>query len=275
MSLRVLTLSDLHFGLKSWGTFGEEKVAKALKEAEAACPDVLLFGGDLANRAEEPDPLRNLRYGLEKISSIPAKHRIFVCGNNDLECLSRPVSEYIRELNSIVGPYGFGLLDKGSYRIGNVVFLGGIGWYNGTLWKPSEGYQTPGLSTREQVQKAAEEYWYEDEFKGRTNRTPDGFFRWVQDLMEANMSIVRKEDRVVLCTHFAPSPDFVLYGDSPKYDYLNWFQGSDQTRPGTLYHDPRVVMGFCGHTHRSDSHRVGATTVHNISGPDQPRWFSV
>ena len=76
--MRILLLSDLHFGKASVGGFPHDQITRAKKHGSY---DVLIFCGDLA------ESIPHFNEGLDAMRSIDAAHRLFVAGNNDIERL--------------------------------------------------------------------------------------------------------------------------------------------------------------------------------------------
>lgn len=92
-SVRVVVVSDLHFGKESertgdWTPWAEEVVKKT--EELTRPEDIFLFVGDLAKRGRPPHKVgEHFLRGLDALSRIPAKTKLFVLGDKDLECLTR------------------------------------------------------------------------------------------------------------------------------------------------------------------------------------------
>jgi len=63
--MRILCVSDLHFGKSSWGDFGYKVLHKAREIAEAGEVDVLYFGGDMAEPCTENTVLGHLFTALD------------------------------------------------------------------------------------------------------------------------------------------------------------------------------------------------------------------
>ena len=252
-----------------------------LREVSRLDADVLYFGGDLA----EPDhdtPQRGwdrFERGLEMLAASPAPVKLFTLGNNDLEQIRNSfVSEHYDEMASRVGAYGFSLLDAVPKVVGDVAFVGNVGWYDGTLWTKHcmddvFGYPNDPAAIRAR----ATAYFCGQEFKGRLlkNYSPDDLFAHCTERLSNHLDAVHADtavSAVVLGVHFVPSTQFVM-GDTPKFAYLNWYMGSQAH--AEHYLREKVVLGFTGHTHRSDAWSVGLLKVHNVSGPKQPRLFEL
>ncbi len=273
--MKIVTVSDLHIGKDSWGRFGLEKAAAAA-EIEA---DVLYFGGDLAE-PDKDDPQKGwkcFKQGLELLARSSAKKKLFTLGNNDLEQLQKAkLTEHYEEMRTRVNEYGFHLLDDTPSVIGNIAFVGNVGWYNGSLWwKFPEKTDFP--NDKEQIKREAQRYFCEQEFAGKLPEgfTPDHFYEHCRERLIKHLDEVHANgnvEAVVLGIHFVPTKHFVK-GDNPEFAFLNWYMGAEEH--AEHYQREKVVLGFTGHTHRSDVRTVGKLDVYNLSGPKQPRVFEV
>ena len=273
--MRIVTVSDLHIGKESWGDFGIRKSQDVAK----IDTDVLYFGGDLAepNKKNPQIGWENFRRGLELLSKSSAQIKIFTLGNNDLEQLRNSrLTEHYNEMRECVGEYSFHLLDDTPLVVGDVAFVGNVGWYDGTLWWKFLG-KTNFPNDADRIRQDSERYFREQEFPGKLvdNLTSVSFYqhcrcRLTKDLDEAHSNDSVKA--VVLGIHFVPSKSF-LRGDNPQFSFLNWYMGAEAH--ADHYQREKVILGFTGHTHHSDVRTVGNLDVHNLSGLEQPRVFEV
>lgn len=284
--MRIVTLSDLHVGKESWRNFGVEK-AEAVAGIEA---DVLYFGGDLAEPDKEfpQQGWDNFRRGLELLARSPASTKVFTLGNNDLEQLQEArLTEHYDEMSERVSEYGFHLLDRAPLIVGDIAFVGNVGWYNGSLWWKYEGETPANLDSKkasgeypndpETIGQEARGYFRETEFAGKLPEglTSELFYQHCRDRLSKHLDEVHSDtgvEAVILGMHFVPDKSFVK-GDNPKYAFLNWYMGAEAH--ADHYQRGKVVLGFTGHTHRSDVRTVGRLDVHNLSGLEQPRVFEI
>lgn len=257
--MRILLLSDLHFGKASVGGFSNDQISRAKKHGSY---DVLIFCGDLA------ESIPHFQEGLNAMRSIDAAHRLFVAGNNDIERLEggdSRLNKYADDLQDLIGG-DFHLLDRAPKEIKGVNFAGNVLNFDGSLWK---GREEPGYLGREEVNEKVNHYW---------NGKPYHNIRYTEFAAERLKDLHRhtegKGSSSIVVTHFVPHPDFVLYGENPKFDYLNFFMGQDLTEKY-----PHCRIGFCGHTHRRKSVFVDQQWVENVStpfkDPQDPVWYKI
>ncbi len=257
--MHILTLSDLHLG--KWDGFAEACIEEARRVAEAQQPEVLLLGGDLV----EPGAGR-LEAVLERIAAVPVAHRLWVVGNNDLEVLPGPLSDYAAQAARLAAPYGVQVLDAAPQVIDGVGFVGNLGAFDGSLWRGGEA---------ERARRAAEaEVGAVALFGARLDCTNQALFEACQARLRADLARVQAQ-RVVLMTHTSPSSTMCLYGHSERYDGLNWFMGWDDAACEAPLEDPRIVLKLCGHTHRFKARLGSGAPLINVSGRGQPRLFEV
>lgn len=279
--MKIMTLTDLHLGAKGsdqgtpWEGFFETMVQRAFGRAMQETFDVFLFLGDAAEPGPENDRSLYLRQAIATLSQLPIAHKLWVAGNNDIECLDGPLSGYIEELGNLLGDH-FYLLDEGPVYLGEdsdkhstTAFVGNLGWYNGSLWRGTEEER------RVTAARAAESY--NPFWKKRGDITGEQMFRMVQEGMAGHVQeALNRADQVIVASHFIPSSEFALYGDNPEYDYLNWFMGYDGNQPGHQHWaHPKVTFGLTGHTHRDGQTEITGCPVFNVSGPKQPRVFQL
>ena len=263
--MNIVVISDPHLGKPNWKGRGANDLKKLLGMRSI---DLLLVNGDVGESPEELD------YALGILSEVDAAHKLWTCGNNDVDKLEGDIREYYDRLQERVGVAGFHVLDRAPYRIGDIAFVGSMGWYDGSLWRTPVVTSDEWPNTREETSAQAERYFAGAEAVGRLQPgyTSQQFFADIQARLFEHLEATIANpavSRIVVCTHFVTSGEFVLYGDNPKYEYLNWYMGWDAAGTG-LYSDPKVVLGIVGHTHRHKTIEIDGTPVRNCSGWEQP-----
>jgi Icc-related predicted phosphoesterase len=264
--MKIVALSDLHIG--KWNDYGINLLDKAGKIGG----DVLWLNGDII----EPTVGVNEFEIFDKISDIGKyfNNVVWVAGNNCLElnCLSGPVINYAIEFGDILSKYNIHLLDRGSLNLGDYCLIGSIGWSNGALWSPSVlGGEHSNSVDSNQISAEKE---FRRIFGRRWNRSSAEFFKRVNsDALHYDISVAIGSNRkIILGTHFVTSREFCIYGESSKYDYLNWYMGFNGSR---LYDFASPILAMVGHTHRPGVVNIGKTIVQNISGVKEPSVFLV
>jgi len=274
--MKIMTLSDLHHG--KWGTWGMKAVQRAGKEARDHQIDVLLLGGDLA----EPSPENQYRGEvLSKIMQLPIPHKLWVIGNNDLEDLRGPISQYAQEAHSLVSADGIQVLDYAPVTIDGVTFVGNLGWFDGSLWGMGstplidpEGWAP--ISFQEAQSKT--DAWTRHELGERMDLTSDELFELCQNTLHSHLREAG-QNRIVVMTHTSPTPSMCMYGHNPKFDFLNYCMGWDDLSKKALrppLSSWKPTLQLCGHTHRFKMVFAGENPpLVNVSGEGQPRIFEI
>ncbi|MCX7021051.1 MAG: metallophosphoesterase [bacterium] len=128
--MRVAFTSDIHAD----NSESARRVPRLLGDRlRALSPDVFVLLGDLAGHLEV------LEESFAEIGELPFP-KLFVAGNHDvwvpLNWQSRGETSYDRLdrlLPEICARHGWGYLDGGPLRVGDVGFVGGVGWYDYSL----------------------------------------------------------------------------------------------------------------------------------------------
>ncbi|MFC1812330.1 metallophosphoesterase [Thermodesulfobacteriota bacterium] len=141
--MKICAVSDYHYNNKR-----ENIILSDIYQINDINPDVFIYGGDLAQRAN-----MDMRKCLKVLNKIKAKHKLFVCGNHDIytgkDNINRDGSDilierllnlegsnnssllqYQKHLGDLVRSCGFHYLDSGPKIINGVGFVGNMGWYD-------------------------------------------------------------------------------------------------------------------------------------------------
>lgn len=250
--LKIIALSDLHIG--KWNGFGERKIQQVIERTNKEKFDVFLFNGDLAEPNYDSDKRysENFFTGIHLISQINTKHKFFVLGNNDLELFSNS-SNIIHDIESYLSDYDIHLLDLYPKEINGITFLGAFLGWNGDLWKPSTFEKKEWPATFEECQDKAN-IEYKNIFKNNSDYfgSNEKYFNFHLDSMKQtikNYCLHRKD--FIMCTHTVPSADFVKYGHSEKFDYLNFYMGYNLEKVFKPEEIAKMLLHISGHTHRT------------------------
>lgn len=269
--LQLLVLSDTHVGKPTWGRFGELAFEDAIRLASRESVDVVLHCGDMVG----PDNAAlTLEHGLKLLAAIPARHHLWVAGNNDLRQFwegGEQAWDYEKRLSALAARYDVHLLDERPLVVDDVMFAGNFGYYDLTLWRPPSQpdakFPADLLTLERDVAR-----WHREHL-GLDFRA---FFERCQKRLRdhANEADGRP---VVLATHTVPTAEMVIYGRSAEYDFQNAFMGwDDGLSDAPLAKVPNLVLQLCGHTHRAKRiERPGSCPLMNVSGDGQPHRFTV
>lgn len=272
-ALQLIALSDLHidkrskpYGSSTWGERSEQILCQVAK-LEA---DVLLFGGDMGEVFSVNDSHDPVKHALEIMSRAKAKNVLFYLGNNCLEAFPFPeLGDHYTIIGELLKDYGIHLLDESPTVINGIGFVGNVGWYDASLFRVLPVHEmNPDYPEHLVESRRRMERYFSQAFSNKNPKmfTSDFFFEHCFRRLEQHldeMALHPKVRGVVLGIHTVPSPDFIKYDQSGRFDFFNYGMGSASFAP--LYNRPNVCLGLTGHTHRCDNHLVGAQRVFNIS----------
>lgn len=273
--MKLLLVSDTHVGHRGWNGFDPWLLTKARAAAEAERIDVMVFGGDLV----EPDaPGAKLEDGLALLQQIPVATKLWVAGNNDIEFLfgQQDLKDtYMTKLGALARQFGVHLLDEAPVTVGDTTFVGNFGGYDISLWKPPLVPEAPFPSTYEEMLADAQKW-----FTRATGSDVLDFFNSCQHRLKTHIAEAAKAPKLVVASHTVPTPEFVLYGHSAKFDYQNAWMGWDDSLTAKPIHTAEnLVLQLCGHTHRSEykerAHLPNKAPLINMSGKVQPRILEI
>jgi len=246
MPFRVIHTSDLHYG------YSEEGDASTREMAFEICArggDALVITGDMAIR--NPQRLHECLALFEGFDGP----RAFVAGNHDLWCPpSDPMTRYTTLLAEIGEDHGFHYLERTPLFVGDVAFVGSVGWYDYEFKNPDldvdpKCYTTgswPGVTSWN------DRHWMPWELSDEefTSMCVDSLARQLQTARE-------KANTIVACLHHLPFRELVLYRpDKPDHEFCNAFTGSPRFGEALLA-EPRAELVLCGHVHRAADVTVG------------------
>jgi len=269
--MRLLVLSDTHVGHPGWDGFGERVFSKARKRALEKTPDVVLFCGDLVEEGKGSN--KRLSDGLKLLQNIPARKRLWVAGNNDLEPLygKAPFEEYMGVLQEQAIRYDVHLLDYEPFVTEGFAFVGNFAGWDLSLWEEPVDKDPRWPSTYKSLYEGMDR-WHQEKV-GLGIRE---MFNLFQRRLRKHLKQMSGH-KIILTTHTVPTKNMILYGHSPDFDFRNSAMGWEDLSTGRpLHENSDVVLQFCGHTHRSKHiNRPGWSSLINVSGKDQPFIFDL
>ncbi len=271
--MKIMILADPHIHKPGWG----DRYQCILKDAQSIASnetiDVFYCAGDILyfgyrNKTHydyaTTEQMDDFHRYVQALSRLPIRHKIWCVGNHELKIFHGPIVNYANNVQDILTPYGFHVLDCGPYYVGNIAFTGNMAWYDGTGYVEPETNPDGAPVVYNDV-KASADKWFQEEYNGRVNGiTSDSFFQLLKRRrIDDWTKCVHDNKNIVLCTHVSPGREFLLYGKSPEYDYRNWwlcFNGADES----IYHDKRTILGLSSHSHRQKEATIGTIKVINV-----------
>ncbi|RME02004.1 MAG: hypothetical protein D6812_07030 [Deltaproteobacteria bacterium] len=121
--MKIVATADLHYG---YGRRSDREVEELARRMNASAADVLLLVGDIAEFTDE-----RLQACLELFGDFPGE-KLMVPGNHDLWRRNGEDTWqlYTERIPRIATAQGFQCLDECPAMIGDVGFVGNIGWYD-------------------------------------------------------------------------------------------------------------------------------------------------
>lgn len=251
--MRIFFASDLHVDVR--GNAG--MVEDLARLAAADRPDVVIIAGDVCN-------------GTAKLASTlalfagAAPERIYVPGNHELWAMTpeEPAARerYFQELPRIARASGFHPLVTEHKTIGDVGFVGTMGWYDYSFASAADGFSVPELASK--VHDGME--WMDRRFvrwtdtDGRPLSDPEVTGLMVEDLEDQLDAVADAPLRtVVLVTHLLPfrslcPPVFV----DGHLKFFRAFLGSERLGEAGRT-DSRIGLALAGHVHSVRSAQEG------------------
>ncbi len=238
LSMKIVHTADLHYGLHPDGDASTKALAQRVCREGG---DALTIGGDLAIRSPA-----KLRECLELFSRFPGK-RMFVAGNHDLWCPPYdPMTRYTKILPEIGRECGFHSLDQAPVFVGDVAFVGTVGWYDYGFRDSSLGVDEgcyergvwPGVAS-----------WNDRAWMPWSLKDSDFVQRCLDALGKQLGEVSEKARMIVACLHHLPFDELVpRKPDDQVRAFSNAFMGSP--RFGALLRaESKVKYVLCGHSH--------------------------
>lgn len=274
--MKVLCLSDSHFGKKKWGTQPVDKLIKNIEFSKEEHIDVLYFGGDLAEPGDSSHPLFYWEEGFYYLSQIKADHKVFVCGNNDIELIanihdSMNSDNYASVVHSFM-PKGWTLLDLEDHIFKcdgkEFRFAGNSLFWNGSLHlendDPQNNWDRLLLFYKEKWSRIMGSFSQTD-FMQLSNEL-------YQKLIHSVSAAEKANQKVIIGTHTIPSKRCYQFEPEQSAEFLkSFYMGRDIE---DLFLSNAVIAGFCGHTHSDDLAIIHGKPVRNVSSKKEIQCFS-
>jgi predicted phosphohydrolase len=260
--LKVLVTADLHYDI----TRSREPARAIAREICGLDADVLLVLGDVAGR--DVDIVREC---LTLFDPFPGR-KLFVAGNHDIwthpgEC---SLERYERILPAICRETGFHPLDLEPLVIGEVGFVGSMGWYDfgyrpAWLKIPLRFYRekiAPGAAARlaryqhllaetDDVPEATLSIgarWMDGEHVRLPMSDLDFCHRLLERFKAGLAAVALVCRQIVAAFHHVPFAAFVPPARNPSWAFAGAYLGSEMFGEMVLA-EPKVRYAFCGHSH--------------------------
>jgi 3',5'-cyclic AMP phosphodiesterase CpdA len=268
--LRIAYTSDLHIDVSDANRSGVAAVSRLVREAR---PDVFIVAGDAGNTIEA------LEEALSAFDGVDAR-KLFVPGNHDVWIESEADElvdsrlKYTRRIPDACARCGFHDLGREPAVIGDIGFVGSLGWYD-------YSFADPRLGLREDVYwkgRHGDEIWWDKKMTywvapadsgparrsgreaARERMRDTDVCREMTSRLEADVrSIENRVAKIIAVIHTLPF--FVGVPRSEPPYYLDGYTGSARLGEVLQAH-PKVEHCVHGHKHTSGDWKVGRITVH-------------
>ena len=228
--------------------------------------DALVIAGDTCGH-----DLVDLRKALSLFESFPGR-RMLVAGNHCLWVRDGQSSlhRYACEIRDVARECGFDYLDDGPVVLGNVAFVGNVGWYDYAFACPKLGlprrfYERkvgPGAAAMmaehhdlfDEIDDLREDHYdvgarWMDGVYVKLGTTDEQFAVQLADKLRRHIHDVRdRVHEIVVVLHHLPFEELVVRTGRPNWDFAGAFMGSPIFGE-VLLTEPKVRHCVCGHTH--------------------------
>ena len=248
--MRFAFTSDIHTDVN-----GPEVLDALVERCRALSPDLLLIAGDIAT-----SPITWLQTVMALRRATP--RLLLVAGNHDVWTTPELALQGLdswgrldRLLPALAEEAGAELLDAAPVVVGDLGFVGNLGWYD--------------YSTREPELAVPMETYRRGVFAGlRWNDHQRAIWLEGERRMEAEEVAARLRrrlathlrecpaPRLVVATHTLAFSEQIHRRDHPGWRFVNAFMGS-YAMGSLILADPRVELAIAGHTHLGSDLRLG------------------
>jgi 3',5'-cyclic AMP phosphodiesterase CpdA len=254
--VKLLITADLHYGASRDG----DRAVEAL--AERACgegADALLIGGDIGEGPRAFEACLALFEGFRGAKlAVPGNHDVWVRRETvDSWTLHESV------LPARLEDHGFHPLHLRPAKVGDVGFVGSMGWYDYSF-RDDIGIDLTHYETKT-FPGTRHPIWNDARF-ARFPMADGALAGLLADRLGRQLADLEGSGRVVALLHHVASKRLLYHPRClvPRvWRFLNAFLGSESL--GTvLGRDARVVQVFCGHIHRSRTVEFDGSSISTI-----------
>jgi len=275
--MKILATSDLHVISNKERT---RDIANYINSSDA---DALVIAGDIATA-------RNLEKALRLFSDFQGQ-KLAVAGNHDIWTQKGDSHVlYTQVLPELFESCGFHYLDQRPLKLGNVGFVGNIGWYDYSFARkkgktPTPIFVSPDRSVKRWRDIKTKDYRRKQFF----THTEDGqvdvrtwedmnYIRWNHDdkqfasqcasrLESDLLSIENDVDAVIAITHHVPFQEMIdPHNERVPFNFFKAYSGNAMLGKIMKKHK-KVKVAICGHTHSPREARIKHITAYNVSHP--------
>ncbi len=248
--MRIFFANDLHYDARR-GRASTEAMARWLVD-EADEADVLILGGDYGNDEE------TIAECLALFEPFPGT-RLAIAGNHDV-WVDREASSWDRyhRLPELFEQAGFHPLEDEPIRVGDVGFVGALGWYDYSFRVPELGIDEE-VYRDKRLPDSAQPVW-KDAYYANWEASDPEVADWQLDRLRRQLEHLADAPEIVGALHHVPTerllrpeilPDFMprrLFVPH-KWLVLNTFLGSQRFAELFAEFARRIDLVVCGHIH--------------------------
>lgn len=261
--MRIFAISDLHADVCGEGDSALRGLAARIN-AEGRPEDVLLIGGDIAIDDAGIERCLDLFVPFRgRKAAVAGNHDVWNFGTVHAHALARHA-----RVQDIFRSRGFVPLEEEVLVVGDVGFVGAMGWYDGS-------FKDPGLGIDDGAYASKTPPWssgpiWADALRADWGASDAEVTAWQLRKLEARLADVARVREVVALVHHVPTRSLLPFPNArwlvPKpWRFANAFLGSERFSE-LLGRSPNVRTVINGHIHRSGQVKIGAARYCSIGG---------
>ncbi len=262
--MKIAYTSDLHLEASPRNPEAARRIAEIVSDAQ---PDLVVLAGDVG------DTLESLAFVFELFSPTIDGPKLFVPGNHDFWVErgadfgrgSDSGEKYASLIPALSSRMGFVDIGHGPYYVGDIAFVGSVGWYDYSLADPrldlsKEDYREGRLG---------DDVWWDHKMISWRRYPRATAQRGLSDEEICNgmaeklrSHIVEAEgraERIVAVIHTCPFAEALPR--SPEPYYMDAYMGSERIGAILRSHE-KIGVCITGHKHENGDWKIGGISVH-------------